>query len=229
LIAAGVLVPDKFPSARGRLPDWVERLLAAPSADPIVFRRDTATYLVELLWPVGLATKTAFNETSPINTLQIPGFASTGGWTLGREPNGYVYFNKVDAIELTAQQQAIVLDAAANMFRPCCNNSTLFQDCNHGSALLGLIELAASQGASEAKLYEIALAANSYWFQTEYAKTALYFSHFKKQSWREVAPRLVLGPNYSTLSGWTKNVELPLWQANLTLPRAAADPLACGL
>ena len=98
LIAAGVIDPDKFYASLQDLPAWVERLLIAPSNDPVVFSQDTAPYLVSLLWPIGLSNKVAFNETSPINTLSIPRFASTGGWTLGRQQNGYVYFNQVEAV-----------------------------------------------------------------------------------------------------------------------------------
>src|SRR5487761_342568 len=45
---------------------------------------------------------------------------------------------------MSDDEQAMVLDLATHTFRPCCDNSTFFQDCNHGSALLGLLELAAS-------------------------------------------------------------------------------------
>lgn len=226
LIAGGALDPEKLRSDQGH-PQWVERLLNAPSIAPIRFSRDTAPYLVDLLWPLGLSTKAVFNEKSPINTLRIPQFASTGGWTLGRERNGYVYFNGVDAINLTAQQEAMVLDAAMNTFRPCCDNSTFFQDCNHGSALLGLMELAASQGATTAKLYQVALVANSYWVPDQYAKTALYFSHFKSRSWGDVTPEVVLGPTYSSLNGWRKNVADPLRRANVTLPTTPTGSVAC--
>lgn len=228
LIRAGALDPKKFRSSSKDLPDWVERLFIAPSTDSIRFNRNTAPYLVDLLWPLGLSTKAAFNEKSPINTLRIPGFASTGGWTLGRERNGYVYFNKIEAVNLTTQQEAMVLDAVTKMFRPCCDNSTFFQDCNHGSALLGLMELAASQGATAARLYQIALVANSYWFPDEYAKTALYFSHFEARSWSDVAPEVVLGRDYSSLSGWRKNVDYRLRQGNVTLSPAPANWPACG-
>ena len=65
-------------------------------------------------------------------------------------------------------------------------NSTLFQDCNYGSALLGLLELAASQGATVKGLYGLALAANSFWFPDNYVKTALYFSLFHNEAWNDV-------------------------------------------
>lgn len=227
LIAAGVLDPDKLRALDKDLPPWVDRLLAAPSDDTILFSEETAPYIVNLLWPLGLANRASFNEKSPINTLRIPGFASTGGWTLGRETNGYVYFNRIDAIEMTDEQQVMVLDVARTTFRPCCDNSTLYQDCNHGSALLGLLELAASQGATVDGLYGIALTANSFWFPDYYAKTALYFSHFHHKTWREIPPKLILGPDLSSLSGWEKNVNDRLLQANVMLPGQSKGQQAC--
>lgn len=164
VIAAGALDPDKLRAQTAALPHWVERLLAGPSQEPIVLTRQSATYLVNLLWPIGLSNRVAFNRESPLNSGDLSGFASTGGWTLGRAPNGAAYFNAVDAVPLTARQAFLALAVAANTFRPCCDNSTFFQDCNHGSALLGLIELAVSQGLSAEAIYRIALAANSYWF-----------------------------------------------------------------
>jgi hypothetical protein len=227
LVATGVLDPDKLRASDKDLPDWVERLLAAPSQEPILFSEETAPYLVNLLWPLSLANRASFNEKSPIYTLRIPGFASTGGWTLGREQNGYVYFNQVDAITMTDQQEAMVLDVARTTFRPCCDNSTFFQDCNHGSALLGLLELAASQGETVPGLYGIALTANSFWFPDYYAKTALYFAHFHHQTWREIPPKLVLGPDFSSLSGWEKNVNERLLRDNVTLPGQSKSQQAC--
>ncbi len=229
LIAAGALDPHKLKRSTNRLPDWVERLLTEASTEPIVFTRATAPYLVDLLWPVGLANRVAFNEKSPINTVSIANFASTGGWTLGREPNGDVYFNKVDAVRMTERQETAALDVATNCFRPCCDNSTFFQDCNHGSALLGLIELAASQGATAEAIYPMALAANAYWFPDQYAKTALSFWSFERRWWSDIAPRRLLGADFSSLSGWQRNVNLRLRRTGIDLPPDPRGQPACGI
>lgn len=227
LIEAGALDPNKFRASAKDVPDWVDRLLNGPSNDPIVFSGQTASYLVDLLWPLGLANKASFNEKSPIATLRIASFASTGGWTLGHEQNGSVYFNRVEAIDMTGQQEADVLRVATTTFRPCCDNSTFFQDCNHGSALLGLLELAASQGVTSEGLYRVALIANSFWFPDYYAKTALLLSYFYRISWKDAAPSLILGRKYSSLSGWERNVAERLRRANLRLPGESVNPQAC--
>ena len=231
LIAAGALDPEKLRAQGHAMPHWVERLLAGQSEEPIVFTRERAPYLVNLLWPIGLSNRAVFNRQSPLNTEHLSGFASTGGWTLGRAPNGAAYFDKVDAVRLTDRQAFLALAIATNTFRPCCDNSTFFQDCNHGSALLGLIELAASQGSAAGAVYRIALAANSYWFPEQYARTAQYFSRLKDRPWQRVSAPLVLGASFSTLSGWKQHVDAPLWQEKMMPPvdPRAQPEAACGL
>lgn len=167
LITAGALVPEKLPALGGRLPGWVQRALRGNWDEPIIFSRDQARYVVNLLWPLGLSNRVVFNRRSPINTDRLAGFASTGGWTLGREPNGAAYFDSIDAVRLSDRQTFLALAIATNTFRPCCDNSTFFQDCNHGSALLGLMELAVAQGATAEAIYRLALTANAYWFPRE--------------------------------------------------------------
>ena len=79
-----------------------------------------------------------------------------------------------------------------------------------GSALLGLIELGAAQGKTTDELYRLALAANAHWFPVQYAKTALYFALFEAKEWKDVDPKMILGPYFSTLSGWQRNVNIAM-------------------
>ena len=90
-------------------------------------------------------------------------FASTGGWTLA-QGDVMNHYSMHSFITLTPEQQVLVEKISKEIFRPCCNNSTYFPDCNHGMAMLGLLELMASQGTSEAEMYKIAKEVNSYWF-----------------------------------------------------------------
>ena len=78
------------------------------------------------------------------------GFASTGGWTLGVKKATELYAS-TKIMSLTDEQQARLLEVASQVYRPCCNNPTHFPDCNHGMAMLGLLELMASQDASTAR------------------------------------------------------------------------------
>lgn len=134
----------------------------------------------------------ATNARSPLNGPSLLTFASTAGWNLGEAVNGGEYFNKLPIVELTPEQEALATRLAKSTYRPCCDNSTFFQDCNHGSALLGLLELGAAQGLSEDELFSEALAFNSFWFPDNYLRTALYFKVVKGKDWAEVDPRLVM-------------------------------------
>lgn len=232
LIAAGAIDPEKLRAAYGSkpgMPGWLAKLIVAPSSEPIILSMDTAPHLLNLLWPLGLSTRTRLNEKSPLNTKELPSFASTGGWTLGRQPNGAAYFNKVASVSLTDKQEEKVQEVAMATFRPCCDNSTFFQDCNHGSALLGLIELGAAQGMTSAQLYRLSLDANTLWFPNQYVKTALYFALFEGREWNSVDPRLILGRPFSTLSGWQQNVNAPIQLANFLPPTARMTQAGCGI
>ncbi len=143
LVEAGVIDPGKILEAhkdRGPIPEWVSLVLEGKQQE-LILSIENAPFNLNLLWPIGLATKTAFNDESPIIGDDLPNFASTGGWTLGRENNGAAYFNKVETLSLSPEQSSLARRIAENIFRPCCGNSAFFQDCNHGSAMLGLIEI----------------------------------------------------------------------------------------
>ncbi|MBI4128084.1 MAG: hypothetical protein HY459_03365 [Parcubacteria group bacterium] len=120
---------------------------------------------------------------------------------MGKEENGGAYFNKFKIVELTPEQEALVTKIAQNAYRPCCNNSTFYQDCNHGSALLGLLQLGAAQGLTEDELYREALAFNSFWFPQNFIQTALYFKAVKNVDWEDVDLKVVMGKVYSSASG----------------------------
>ena len=203
---------------RGGLPEELKGILTMSSRAPMLLTGKNAALYVNILWALGLANHMETNSTSPLNGPTRFNYASTGGWTLGREANGGAYFNKFPIVALTPQQEALVTRVAQHSFRPCCDNSTFFQDCNHGSALLGLLALGASQGLNEEELFREALAFNSFWFPHQYAHTALYFKAVKGVEWRDVDPRLVMSADFSSASGWQKNVAREL-QARDLLPQ----------
>ena len=198
-------------------PEELKIILDKTSRQPILLTAKNARLYVNLLWPLGLANRMAANSTSPLNGPSRFNYASTGGWTLGREANGGAYFNAFPIVELTAQQEALVTRVAQNSFRPCCNNSTFHQDCNHGSALLGLLALGAFQGLNEEELLREALAFNAFWYPEHYTHIALYFKVAKNIDWRKVDARTVLGANFSSASGMQANVAKEL-QARGLLP-----------
>lgn len=230
LVRDGVIDKDKFESIykeRGGLPEGLKNILTQSSYAPILLTRQNANYYVNLLWPLGLANFMATNRESPIAGKSLFNFASTGGWTLGREENGGTYFNKFRIVPLSSQQEALVTKIAKAAHRPCCNNSTFYQDCNHGSALLGLLALGASQGLTEEELYKEALAFNSFWFPHQYVQTALYFKVIKGTEWEHVDPKLLLSKDFSSGSGWAGNVQAQLAKIPNHLPKTK-DGAQCG-
>ena len=113
------------------------------------------------------------------------------------------HYNRHMFFTLTSEQQALVDKVSRGIYRPCCNNSTHFPDCNHGMAMLGFLELMASQGVNEADMWKAALAVNSYWFPDTYVTIATYMKN-KGTEWQNVNAQEMLGFDYSSGSGYAK-------------------------
>lgn len=232
LVEHGVIDQGKFfglYGTSGPHPGEFANVLSEPSNHEILLTTYNATYYVNLLWPVGLATHMAANAESPLNGDSLYNFASTGGWTLGREQNGGAYFNKLPIVSLTGAEEARIVRIAKSTYRPCCDNSTFFQDCNHGSALLGVLQLGVSQGLSEDALYREALAFNSFWFPDHYLRTALFFKVIRKTEWADVDPRVALGFDYSAGGPWQQNVAAQVDTIPGLIPPAPGGGAGCGV
>ncbi|MBI4292020.1 MAG: hypothetical protein HY661_11120 [Betaproteobacteria bacterium] len=87
----------------GEVPAALIDILTVPSRMRILLTARNARLYVNLLWPLGLANRMAANDVSPLNVASRSRFASTGGWTLGREANGGTYFNAFSIVALTPQ------------------------------------------------------------------------------------------------------------------------------
>ena len=213
IVRHGVIDRGKFFDLRfrmGPLPPELNTVLSEASELPIKLTRGNAADYVNLLWPVGLANHIYSNFQSPLKGSSLAGFASTGGWTLGKKGEGSTYFNRYPIVALTPEAEILAVRVAQSTYRPCCGNSTFFQDCNHGSALFGVLQLGAAQGLQEKELFAEALAFNSFWFPDYYVKTALYFSVFRKTQWRDVDPERIMGREFSALGPWQENVDAKL-------------------
>ncbi len=210
LVEEGVIDLEKwntlYSKRKQAVPEWIGQTFVTDSREPIHVDPVSAPFLLNILWALGISNKTQFNQRSPLQGKRLARFASTGGWNLGKEKNGAAYFNKVVNIELNEGQEKVVHQAAKSIYRPCCNNSTFFQDCNHGSAMLGLLQLGAAQGKSEEELYAAGLIANLYWFPSHYSKIALYFQEIEDKSLMEIPARDVLSRKFSSGSGFKGNV-----------------------
>lgn len=210
MVASGVIDGQAFEniySQRGGLDESSKKLLYSADNGNLVINQQNSGFLLNLLWALGLGNKNPILDNGPMQDKQFGGaanFASTGGWTLAKG-NAMNHFSKYNFINLTAEQQALVENVSKNIYRPCCGNSTYFPDCNHGMAMLGLLELAASQGKSEQDLYKIALVVSSYWFPDNY-KTIAKFMQSKGVKWQDVDAKQILGINFSSSQGYNQVV-----------------------
>ncbi|MDP3762913.1 MAG: hypothetical protein Q8Q97_02470 [bacterium] len=162
-------------------------------------------FILNLFWALGLGNKNEILENGPMSDQRYGGaggFASTGGWTLAKG-GAMDHYSRHKFFNLTPEQQKLVERVSKNIYRPCCDNPTHFPDCNHGMAMLGLLELMASQGISEEEMYKTALQVNALWFPEEYQTIAKYLET-RGTAWGEADPKEILGANYSSASGFRR-------------------------
>lgn len=206
LADAGVIDLQKFESLyvqRGGLSQEMTSLLRTSDNGKIRITPENAQILLNISWALGLGNKNPVLDNGPMQDKQYGGaanFASTGGWSLAKG-DAMQHYSKHEFITLTSDQQALVERVSKGIYRPCCGNSVYFPDCNHGMAMLGLLELMASQGVNEEEMYKAALAINSYWFPDTY----LNIAKFMKQrgiEWNSVKPQDVLSANFSSSQGY---------------------------
>jgi len=208
LVSVGAIDADKFKAIyeqRGTFTDEYKNLLLGQNNGKLKITQDNAGYLLNLFWALGLAQKNPILEYGEMMDPRYGGaqnFASTGGWTIAKG-SAMDHYSRHMFFSLTPEQQALVDKISKGIYRPCCGNSTRFPDCNHGMAMLGLLELMASQGASEQEMWSAALTANSYWFPDNYMTIATYMKS-KGVDWENVDPQEVLGFDYSSAPGYAK-------------------------
>jgi len=205
LVEAGGIDMDKYRENYSD-PQSAELLsyLTENKQEGITINQQNAYFWVNTLWALGLTQQSDVLTKGIMGTEykdRVGGFASTGGWTLGSKDAVSLY-SSTSIIALTQEQQDLVARVSENIYRPCCGNPTSFPDCNHGMAILGLLELMASQGAGEDEMYEASLAFNSYWFSTTYIDLAYYFKTEKNLEWKDVDPKIALSAEYSSAPGY---------------------------
>lgn len=233
LVAAGAIDAGRFVQLyadSGRpLTAAQKRILNEGSDEPIVIDFQNDRFLLNFFWALGLVNQNPILTEGPMvqySEGDIGRFASTGGWTLGRRPATELYAS-VPLITLTAEQQARLEDAAANVYRPCCNNHTAFADCNHGMAMLGLLQLLASQDASLEQMFAAAKAVNGFWFPQQALETAVFFKATMNLDYADVEPRMATGPEVFSGRGFR---QVHQWLAEndlLTQPQGGGN--SCGV
>ena len=204
MIADGVIDETKFRALyKSGLQKDEEKILAG-EADKVVINQQNSRFIMNMLWAFGLANKNDILENGEMTSEKYGGdaskFASTGGWSLS-QGNVMTHYSTHPYITLTQEQQDLVVRVSKGIYRPCCGNSTYFPDCNHGMAMLGLLELMAANDVSEQEIYDVALVVNSYWFPQTYIDLATYFAE-QGTDWNKVDAKLALSTDYSSGQGY---------------------------
>ena len=175
MLETRVIDKEKFENLynqRGGLSEPEKKLLYGTGNRDLVITLENSGMMLNMLWALGLGNKNPILENGPMMDSRYGGaerFASTGCWTLS-EGNAMNHYSMHSLVTLTDEEQALVERVAKNVYRPCCKNSTYFPDCNHGMAMLGLMELMASQGATEDDMYKQAAEVNALWFPSQSQK-----------------------------------------------------------
>jgi len=227
LVDSGAIDADKFKAIyeqKGVFTDEYKNLLLGDNNGKIKITRENSGYYLNLFWALGLANKNPILDTGEMVDPRYGGagnFASTGGWILAKG-NAMDHYSKHAFITLTLEQQALVDKVSRGIYRPCCGNSVHFPDCNHGMAMLGLLELMASQGASEQDMWKTALVVNSYWFPDTYLTIATYMKE-KEIKWKNVNPQEMLSASYSSAQGFA-NIA-----SQVTKPASSQSAGGCGV
>ena len=233
LIQIGTINPAKFAAVFEAYHETItpeeEAILTKGSDAPIRITAANAHFLLDFFWAVGLTNASPILTKGPMmqyGVNQLGSFASTGNWVIGNA-DAMQYYAKETIIPLTAQQEALVENVAAHVYRPCCANSALFPDCNHGMAMLGMLELMASSGATADEMYQAAKYVNAYWFPLEYYQLAVYFKKTKGLDFQHIDPKVLLSKDYSSVFG-IQNVQRFLQDNNIQLT-PPEDTVGCGV
>ncbi|MEK7611146.1 MAG: hypothetical protein AAB486_02080 [Patescibacteria group bacterium] len=211
LVESGVIDQTAFEGTyneRGGMSPEMKNLLTGSNNGKLKITAENSGFILNLLWALGLGNKNEILEKGEMNDPQYGGagnFASTGGWSLAKG-KAMDHYSKYSFIKLTSAQQQLVDKTSRGIYRPCCGNSTHFPDCNHGMAMLGLLELMASQGIGETEMYKYALKVNAYWFPDTYLTIAKYLQA-QGTTWEKASPQEILGNNYSSGSGYQRIVK----------------------
>jgi hypothetical protein len=208
VLASGAIDYDRFEQlyrqAGQPLTDMQRAILTEGSDAQVVINRENAYFLLNFFWAFGLANQNPLLDQGPLEQYsegQVGRFASTGGWTIGQKP-AEEFLSSAPIIPLTAEQQARLEEVAYAVYRPCCNNPTAFPDCNHGMAMLGLLQLMAAQDATTDEMFEAAKYVNAYWFPQQTLEVAIFFKATENLDFAGVDARRAAGRELFSGSGF---------------------------
>lgn len=233
LLSAGAMKAEAFAQVHARagqpLNDTQRAILQQGSQTQVVFTQENAYFLLNFFWALGLTNDNPVLTTGPMvrqGRANVVNYASTGGWTLATKAIQDLYAS-APIVKLTAEQQSRLEEVTQHVYRPCCDNPTHFPDCNHGMAMLGLLELMASQDTSVDEMFQAAKYANAYWYPQQSLELAAYFKASQKLNFDQVDARQLVSRQFSSLSGFQA---VHQWlSAHGLLPQAGGGGSGCGI
>ena len=208
LIAAGAInMPmfvDLYKQQNRPLTDVQMAILTKETASSVEINPENSYFMLNFFWALGLTNQNPILTDGPMMSggiEQVGGYASTSGWTLGTKNSTELYASH-KIVTLTEEQQSRLLEVATGVYRPCCNNPTHYPDCNHGMAMLGLLELMASQNASVDEMYEAAKYVTAFWYPQQMLEVATMFKATKNVDYAKADARQVVSDQYASGSGF---------------------------
>lgn len=233
MIKAGAFDPAVFAAvyqSKGQpLTGLQQQILTEGSNETVSFDAQNSYFLLNFFWALGLTNlNPILTEGAMIerNGGQIDRYASTGGWTLSTIAITDLYAS-TPIVTLTPEQQALVEEVAGTIYRPCCDNHTAFPDCNHGMALLGLLQLMAAQGASVDEMFEAAKYANLFWFPQQSQEIATFVKVTEGQEYADADARMLVSAAYASNSGFRSVHQWLVDNGHLGQPQGSGN--SCGV
>ena len=233
MLTAGAIDQNQFvqvyKQAGKPLTDEQMEILTKGSNSQIVINQSNAYFLLNFFWALGLTNENPVLTEGPMMAKgkdQVGNFASTGGWTIGTKPPTELYASTM-IMSLTEEQQDRLLDVASAVYRPCCNNPTHFPDCNHGMAMLGLLELMASQDATADDMFTAAKYVTAFWYPQQMLEVATAFKVTQNVDFAQADARQVVSSKYSSGTGFQT---IHQWLASKgLLEQAPSSGGSCGV
>lgn len=233
MLAAGVIDLEQFVQLYEEMgrPLSQEQLdiLTQGSDQPVVINSQNQHFILNLFWAFGLSNQNVILTEGPMmrdGEDKVVNFASTGGWTLAKEPVSEIYAS-LTMVSLTAEQQERLEQVALAVYRPCCDNPTFFPDCNHGMAMLGLLERMAFHGATVEQMFEAAKYINAFWFPGQTLEIAIALKAENGLEFEQMDGEQVVGKGLSSGSGF-QAVHQWLAQSG-KLPQLSQGGGSCGV
>ena len=194
LLEAGVIDVSALKQQTGQaLTDQDLEILTQGSQEAVVIDQQNASFLLNLFGGLGLANQNPIFDKAPIHEALY--------WTLGRKP-GSDLFSSTAILKLSPDQQARVEEVAKAVYRPCSDAAALSPDNKYSIAMLGLLELMASQNVSSAGMFSAAKQVNAFWFPKQTLEQAIFFVATQLQDYANVDARLIVSRAYFSASGF---------------------------